>query len=735
MPFKIQLATASQVLNIKLDPEGSNSFALELKRSSKNDGVFYNFGIGLKFFKEGRRLIRDVYEEFGIDGEIEIRIFEFLPNSYSYEKIYTGQLRLKDYEIDEIGVTVNVEQVAVEREFLNKVKVDRTIPTDLIISIPPKTILQRLEGKPSNADVFTRNSAITFNFSSNSENQSRSATRYLMLDLGDREFSEFDSINEGGLSYVVSEFDAIPFLEILSGEQGVFNFNFELKNNFIINGVLLLGDDLDVGNSSTHTPPLTIKLFFERRNSSNISIQKTQIGSTYSSVVAGTFGNDEVIVPFAIRTYVENNVVVSAGERLYLYYEIELGSTNFDPAGEPVTVTYDISVSSDVGGVYTGYNVEARGLTQFPASNVQQTLAFELLDSIITQNTSGKMRLKSDFFGREDMTDYDVDGKGSLISITNGHKLRQSNAKLLFANWQDSFESFNAIYCLGWGFETDALGNKFVRVEEKAFFFDSSAITLNVIGSAGLVKRVKQDILYSRVEVGYPDFENLGAANTVDEFNTRRKYNSAIGQADNELKLLSVFRASSYEIESERRQTNNTITNKLDDENFFIALKRLLINLYGVETGADYTSIQNIFDPATAYNIRLRPTEFIENWRPVLSGCLLRSADKSYEFNFGSLNYDFIVDGLREDRDIIMSDGDALWFCDEIEFETGITTNERSLITNNPTQLISVNDWAGNNILGFLLETSVILEDKKGTFILLKANAQKVGTEITKIKE
>jgi len=725
MALKIQLATADQVLNCKVDPEGLVDFELELKRSSEHDGLFYEFGVNLKFFKEGRRLIRDIYEEFGIDGKIEIRIFEYQPNKYKFEKIYIGQLRLQDYEIDEIGVTINVEEDSIERSFINRIEQDNSVPMTSSVTVPPRIIPQQLKGTPTSADIFKQVSFLVFNFDDNTNGQSRSGKAFVMFDLGSKEVEEFESLEQGGLTYATSEYDAVQFLEILPEEQGKYDFDFRIRHAFSIIGRLTSGTDVDVGASSTHTPPITIKCFFEIRNENNNTIQKTQIGPTFDSEVNAIqgFGDDTVIFDFEDMVYSVTGIDMLPKYRAYCYYEVELSSDSFNVAGSPARVEYDFLMNAGLVGFAEDFKFEVNAKTAYPETNVQITFPYQMFENIVNQNTNGLLGFKSDFFAKENESDNTEDGEGSLVAITNGHKLRQENTKRVFTNFKNAFESLNALYCLGWGFEVDENGDKFVRIEKKEYFYDKSEIVYTVNKSKGLLKRAKQDFYFTRVEVGYPDYENVGAAKGTDEFNTRRKYATNISQADNSLELISTFRASCYEIEGQRRQELNTDANKLDDENFWIYLKRSTIdgNLF-VETGSSYLTLGNIEEPDSVFNIGLRPSLFMENWKPILSAVTFRQGFKTYEFKSGTRNYEFSVIGVSEDRDIEMSNSDALYICDEIEFETSLTPQQRNLISNNPRGLISVKDWVGNNLAGFLISSKFKVEEKSATFILLKAN-------------
>lgn len=728
MALKIQLISQDgDIVNANPDPEGLNEFELELKRSQDHDGVFYEFGVNLKFFKNARRLIRDIYEKYGIDGQIECRIYEYNPNLYKNERIYTGKIRLQNYELDEIGVKVDVEQSNAKRAFMSQLEVDSETPTNENIDVPARVILQRLKGVPTNSDVFERPSFITFDFADNGSGQSNKATRFIMFDITDRIFNELDSVEDGGISYTTSSFDAIPFLTIDPTEQGLYDFDFTLRHAFNIEGILTLGNDVDVGASNTHTPPITIKLFFEVRDQNNAIIQKSQIGSTYDSTTAPSngFGNNEVIVDFETRQASFTDIELLPNYRVYCYYEVFLFSDEFDVAGAPATVNYDFKMNADVGGLFEDFNFEVNAKTQYPTTSVEFTYPFELFSSLVNQYTGGEFSFKSSFFGRKDLDDYTEDGKGSLIAITNGHKLRQSNNKKLFSNFKEAFEAFNAIFCLGWGFELGLDGQKYVVIEEKDYFYNGSdiAITFKKNKNSDLKKIASKELYYSRVEASYPDFEPVGnTPNGIDEFNTTRKYACDVKQADNELKLICPYRASSYEIEAQRRQELNTESSKLDDENFIIYLKRALISGEPyVETGSSYT-LENIFQPDTAFNIALRPSVFIENWRPVLSSVTLRRENKNFRFISGESNYELIVDGEAENRDIAMEDLDAIYFCERIEFEAGTSFKERQMIVNNPTAMIEVIDWQGKSILGYIENAKTALEERKTSFTLLRAN-------------
>lgn len=701
-----------------IDPGGLNDFEIELKRSKDNDGVFYEFGVNLEFNKKGREFIKAVYESQGIQGEITVNLYEYDPNTYTWGITYTGQIKLDNYELTETKLTTNIEQVGFERKFLNLLKRDVDIETietlngtaltpvnSITLPLAPKTIKKKavLNG-PSEfiksgyieiGDIFQRQIRVGGSLVSSDFDNS-----FLGVDGW---FFDSPTVTK---NYVIEATEA--------GEY-VFDFNIDIRTYLEVTKKPL-NDEADLTSQE-------FQIYFQINDESpTVLYDQTLVPGPYTSGAYSSGDYDSAAINIENNSWVfEKDIVIAASSITRtlnvndeVYFWIRSGIA-FDASGDgPASHGYKLN---------DAFNFTITGDTIFPETNTKAFLAYEFLERITQFITDQSVSFKSDFFGRTDIG-YAADGAGSMLAIANGALIRGLE-KTMFGNWKEAFESLSAIYCLGWGFERLEDDTQVIRCEPKEHFFDSSTTVLSLGQVAKLSKIVDRDLYYQTVEVGYPSVENINQVNGIDEFNTTRKWSSPITNSSKDLKIVSKYRASGFEIESQRRLFGTTKESNLDDKNFFVCVKRSGSD-YVVLQGADFTSVTGVFDPDTAYNIPISPARMIRNWKKVISSNTLRSSDKTFKFSFGDYNYEMVSqfpgeESIDESGDVLMDDAEALWYNEEYNFETKLVKSERTLIRANQNGLISAKDWAGNTITGYIISSKVKIEDKKAKMILRRS--------------
>lgn len=705
-----------------VDPEGLNNFEIELKRSKDNDGIFYEFSIPLDFNKGARNYIKQVYDTYGIDGEIEIKIYEYDTNNYRFNLEYTGQLRLTNYTIDEVTASAQVEQQGFKRKFLNYLDTDVDLftlsskqgisLTDDSITIPlaPKSIQSKAVFQGTNnwqeSGYFGGNTA---GFHSvirvgDSNNESDFSNTFLSTD------SWF--IPNNGTDTVQPTKNYIQKLEF-GGD-----YNIELTE-FLFDVRI----DVETFFGATNLTDLRVRIRYAIQEG-NATLDATPLDLYDQTLLVADFDYTEIL-----------DADGTLGKVRYEKYNQSLDFNSLAEADLNVNTEIYIWAEYDVNFVGDGdsqrnigirypeaHRFELTGNTIYPETQCKGFMVYEFLEKMVKYYTDEQVAFRSNFFGRTELG-YIEDGEGALQFITNGGLVRGLD-KRLFGNYEDAYKSLEAIFCLGWGFET-VNGQEVVRIEPKEYFYNLDNVALELDQVAGISKSVVMDGYYQMLEIGYPKIENINQVNGIDEHNSLRRYTSPVRQSKGKLTLVSSYRASGFEIESQRRLTNKTDESKLDDENFIIAVKRD-DESFVVEQGADYNVVTGLFDADTAYNLRISPARMANNWSKFLSISVWKSS-KIWSFSYGSMNYE-VTSQLNteaitlENGNIDTSTNQPYYYLEQYEFESKLTSDQRKLLTDNPNGVVSFLDWSNKERYGFIQDVKMNIEGKKGIFTLLRSS-------------
>lgn len=727
------------VLNLyESEPIGLDSFSIKRERDELGEGFLYEFSVNLEFHKEGREFVQSVFEQNGVDGVISINIYSYNANTYSFEIEYEGQLQLDNYSLTEETVKTNVEPVGFERKFLNQVK--RNVSMDDVssrlgepigaansfdLTLPSRSILQQFIARPDSEIERQQFGVAQLDLPTVGIGPGqfvRQATVYASINNNDRDIDDFDSTISQDFGW--SEGGPDEFHRVTTDEAGLTDINISLRARHEIIAIHSNNSiNLEVqGCGVTNLLPLSIKAFFEHRKTDDTVVSKIQIGTDYNVPACPGVPGSSFTSSFETKTYMETDRLLDVGDKLYVYYQIDLAGTYEKPGATGGT---DIQHTFKIQPDNSSTEISVKTRTQFPESEVRSYMVYEFLEHIVSYLTDNQGSMRSEFFGRTDSSfPYPQDGPGSSLCITNGRSIRKLETSTVFANWEDAFTSLNSIFCLGYGFENLEDGSKIIRIEQKSYFYNNQLKAVEIDTVSSLKKVVEIDMLYSDVKIGYPKIENIGQTNGVDEFNTNRTFSSPLINTTNELDIRSVYRASSFEIESQRRIAETTEESKLDDENFMIYLKRDGGN-FVVETGADFEQIIGLFDSETAYNIEISPARSLRRWGYILASNLIRSADKAFKFSFGDYNYNVATKRfgeplIFENGDYDMTDEVPLFYPELYEFEIEAKKNTRDLINDGINGYMVGNDWSGNTFEGFFKVLDFSISENKGDLTILR---------------
>lgn len=717
--LKVQLINSKfGVLECNPDPDGLSDFVLELKRSKENDGVFYEFGVDLKYNKAAREFFRNVAEEFGPMGLITSNLYEYDPNKYRWDLVYSGQSRLMKYHITEDYVQTNFEQIGFERKFLNLAKRDVDIASEesvngvalpivnyVDLKMPSKTI--RREANISGETEWIK-SGFEPGFASivrlgSPNNRTEFEDSFLGTDVWSTPTDAAETPPDTK-NYIMKITEAGSYT--IDFQSLVFDLYIEIGTIFTVDpGSNLQSWDIRIMYQVNDNAPMPI---YSRVLTPGARGTLPQPPGDFDTSYVDQETDHSVFEIYNQTTDI-GTIQESYNVGDYIYIWIDSDIDFLGPGDDPKKTGYRLPIDAS--------EVRISADTVFPETVSRVYLVYEFLESIVRQYTDQSVSFVSDFFGRTDLG-YAEDGDGALLAITNGANIREID-KTVFGNWEDVFTSLNAIFCLSWGFEKLEDGTQVVRVEKKEYFFNKDITAVSLGQVSEISKEFMEDRYYQTIEIGYPTVENIDQINGLDEFNSIRRFSSPITETKNKLTITSEYRASGFEIESQRRLSGTTKESKLDDKNFFITLVR--DNGFRVELGSDYASITGVIDPATAYNVGIRPGVMIRNWKKVLASLTLRNSDKKLKFTYGEYNYTVTVDGVAENSDIELLDDDAIWYNDSYGFVSKFGKDERELIRANRYGLIKFEDWGGNECSGFILEMKNEIEKKEAEFVLLRA--------------
>lgn len=717
------------VLDInQVDPGGLANFEVETKRSKDHDGVFYEFGVNLEFNKASRSFVKRVYESEGIEGVIVANIYEYDPNNYNWYLAYSGKIKLDNYELSEVKLTTSVEQKGFERKFLNMLKRDVDIESyeslngvslsrDNSINLPlaPKTIKRKAVIQGDNKWI---ESGYTPGFASiirlgGAKSNSDFENTFIDLD-GWFTPDDFTEVPPDTKNYIIK-----------APEAGNYVFDF---SNFNFGARIAVGK---IADGVANLVKWQLKLMYQKNDEAPVEIW----GAIFPDEVQFDSNYEEIDTEEGIQyRFTKNNIQVQSqiisdflkvGDEIYVWFDSDVdfsfsGTSSKNVAYRLNSDSFNFSISAD---------------TIFPQTSTKAFMVYEFMERICQYVTDQRVAFVSQFFGRTDLG-YDSDGPGSMIAIANGANIRNkqtvisktdqveitANISKTFGNWEDVYSSLNSIYCLGWGFEYLEDGTQVVRVEPKEYFFNANDNILSLGYVSDLKLVAVRDLYYQNIEVGYPEVENINQVNGIDEFNSLRKWSSPISSAKGDLKIISKYRASGFEIESQRRLLGTTKESKLDDHNFFICVKRSGSG-FVVQQGGDFEYVTGLYDPDTAYNIAISPGRMLRNWEKVLASNTLRSYNKTFKFTYGSFNYQMASkyageNEVNESGDVKMNDSSALWYNEEYHFETKLVKSQRYKINDNPRGCISALDWDGVQFKGYISSVKSILENNKSNMEL-----------------
>jgi hypothetical protein len=502
-----------------VDPGGLNDFVIEIKRSEENEGVFYEFGLDLNYYKKAREFIRDVKETQGIQAQIDVNIYSYNTNQYQNELVYQGQLNLNDYKLTELAATCTLEQLGFDREFVNLADRDfrleavesfngTTIPVTPFLDLlyPSKTIQKAIRTKPI-VNTFEQPGLNPTGCDNN-----RDFIIYGNIANDDVITNELE--NSFTIPWAFNE--TIPINFYTATEAGTANLDVRLNLRHTVTAVRT-GVFTVEGCGGNALGNLEIKAFYRHEDALGSLKNEVQIGSDW--VIPTCPGILTFTSEWEQKELTLNNITIEIGDKIFVYYTVRITANYQQPfSAAASTLSHTLKVESDLDNTF----VDLVSNTTFEDTTAKTYQIYEALEKMCQYITGEQDCFRSDFFGRTDTVPaYPEDGEGALLGLTNGRALRGLSEQDIFVKWNDMFQSLDSLYSLGWGYAVDDVtGNRVIRLEKKEFFYDKDTVVFD-FGKVGALEELVESEKYSgTVEIGYPKIQTINQTNASDEFNS-----------------------------------------------------------------------------------------------------------------------------------------------------------------------------------------------------------------------
>lgn len=729
------------------DPKGLDTLEQSVKRSDENDGIMFEITLSLDWSKKARRFIQQCYSAKGIEAVIQVNLYEYDPNGYRWDLYYQGKLDTTKYKINEIIVTLPIQQVGFQRAVMNLMDTDVDLETEkshlgavlpatptVDISYHAKKIVKGFDANPENSNEFQQLDVFSVEFDDDGDNIYRDVVVVGQIDnssqsqkdlqtgftipYGYQRISGFKPSSTAVFDWLAANTEERTevFRADEAGTLREIAIKMRLKHEVHVTNT---GGDVDICGDGI-LGNVEFQAWFEHRREDNTIVSLVPIGTPWNTPGCG--GSSKVS-GYETKEYTVNNIELVLGDKLYVYFTGRIWGTyeepNEGPAGHGF-LHHSFRVQADKENTYMNFTVE----TQFPATTHKTIMIYEALNKMVQYYTNQTDAFKSSFFGRVDtVPPYPQDGQGSMMGLINGRRLRNLENQTIFSNLSDALSTLNAAWCIGGGFELIDGVQKFV-IEGKEHFFNSNQLILELGNVTDLEMEVAMKYYYSQIELSYPKLD-AGQINGIDETNTSRKWIAPLTQAKQKFPLKLLWKTSSYEIEAQRRLQGLTNDSRNDESMFMVMLRRSFI---GFETARnqDYTVVNNLYDPPSTYNLDLSPARIAQRWLKVLAAPLWAVADKLYAYASGEGNV--LMETQKEGETILTKENgpinangiNPIWVPELFKFSHPLNRDEFKLVRQYPYGYIKFRDTLDNILEGFVLEVKHKPDEKMGDFQLLR---------------
>lgn len=567
------------------EPKGWEDFQIEVKRDAPDSsvsglsgmdthGIFTSISTPLEFIGTGCTWLEDVYDTYGAEDEVTIKIEYKCEDTDTYSTVFEGNIDMTTYEKTivglEQGVSVSITDASFEQllknrldtkvDILQRVSLDGTtmsafsdFPHELIT--PSKVLRRSLAylGENGNKQLI-------------SDSVGAINTQYFMKlplfnannDFTDQEVNNDSTIPEYFKVTVTERF----FTLLDSGLDG----NWKLEGTYDLDFKISINSPFSITNadarlriaygSSISSPSGTIDI-----DSGAMTIDGTGAFATIN--LSGT-------VDQYLALAVGSDVAVAIYVQVYNY-------------------TDDASLAGTLTGEYTAITDNDTTLyidDQDVFSYTKIMRAHEALARCLQLITDTTDPLRSSLFGGQNTepNTYASDGENMDYAITNGWLLRGypsetsgiKDYKGLPISLKELFKGLDTYFNIGMGVE-ESSGTYRIRIEKKSYFYDSSQTALTLSNVDNVKLGYYSGFVFNEIQVQNKKIEREYTLFNDDFIVDNEYVIPSVKKSKKKLDLSTDLTASPYTIEYQRRfqyARGGRDGKSQDDANFIIALKQ-----------------------------------------------------------------------------------------------------------------------------------------------------------------
>lgn len=736
------------------EPQGWVDTVLKLERHEDFHSLVEYFEGEFTFYGNngrqngGAEFIRQVERQYGFDTTLGILV-EISTDGYTYENVFTGQLDLSQIEeLPDNKIQVPIIRDDFWSKFINRLDTQVNLQSDL-----------SLDG-----DEIDQFDSINLKLPSQKVQKTTlyEGEFFLQSDFAEFPLDEIDASGAFDGPYFAYSQVALDLIQDEIKDSFTLPFSMRLTSADIFNLIYMVDEGGEIAiNVNANLSPIFEGFINETSVESDPSTL-TQIGLTVSVVAKINSGSEVVLDNISV---VDNGpfpepvigIPASIGSNLGPIQLNGSYTVTVNPGDEiRVYLVYVLTFSIDVGADTGNRDWTLRSLSVqdfesdvtftiqsiFQDSTAESFLLHDAAGHILDRITGQNQSFYSELLGSTQTVyrQYDADGCDWEYALSRGLQIRRYSLieKPFSQSFKQWWEGANPILNLGLGYET-LEGEQVIRVEDKRHFYDDSEVSVNISNVRDIVRKYDPNRLFKTVRIGYKKWQSEDVSG-IDDPQTKRTYATRLQKSGKDLIIESDFIAGSLAIETTRRSTREKSADyKFDNDTFIIAIRPDPISIspetspdvtdYEPELDENFTSVQNLLNADTRYNIRLTPVRNLIRWIDWLSGGLQAYTDSVFKFTSGEGNFDVITDmanvsdgcenyypSLSEKQNLPVS-VNPFHLASEFEINCPLEWDDYVLIRDNRKKAIGISQTDSNHVKFFIkdLEYSPVKGEVKIT--------------------
>jgi len=345
------------------------------------------------------------------------------------------------------------------------------------------------------------------------------------------------------------------------------------------------------------------------------------------------------------------DVTISAEANDDVAFYFNTGATPFDPTTPPpndrtlVIIGDNRTATGDprIHDVLDTSTIIVTANNVYPQTETEAILIHDAANAIVNRITGTE--IYSEYLGGA-LQGYGANGCAYFYALMLGLHVRgYTFTEKVFAMSFDSWwAGANPILNLGLGPELVA-GVERIRIEQKSHFFNDTPI-LFFDDVEGIERSYDQEKIVKSVKNGYANW-SAESGSGIDDVQTVHERATIYKTGGQPVQLLSDFFAAGLGIEQTRRNRAEKGKDwKLDNNTMIIAVDKSATSspdYFIAEVGSPFTSITNLLNAASRYNLRITPYRNFVRWLDFLSAGFQKYLSSFFRFTTGEGNYTMAV--------------------------------------------------------------------------------------------